>query len=561
MIRRSVRELEMDEHKEERYALLKAWKAIKELDPSDPNSFWTIASYHGEPYIPRQIRPFSDTDIPGWGGYCQHANVLFPVWHRYYVCRIEKALQSIDPSVAMPYWDQTSPESLSEGIPDLLLDFEVNIDDTKKIPNPLLSYTYQKDILSHQGGEYYQKKAGSATVRYPLSAIQSPPIAKEKAEIHNAKMHNVYPGKNMNDALNVNVIQALNEDIRDMYVSCLQAETYNLFSNTSTAQVLNENMTVESPHNDIHLAVGGFDMGGSHSGIIEGSNGDMGANETAGFDPIFFFHHCNVDRVFWIWQQMHDATDTIEIQFDPSDPGTTNTGQGPTPYQISGDTLDMNTLLYPYENPDGGIYTGTACVNIANLGFDYSKGSLTDITANRVKSVRLDEFKTDAEVSSFLEKEVTTLHTGETHKYFINLAQFQNIDDFCASISSGEYKDRNYEILLKVENIPRDRYPGSFIIKAYFIGGNEKKYIGKTCVLDRWHRENCKNCQNRRFATATFKLHANSRSEHPKLDEYQVEVEYHTPDTGSTKIEIHNMHEVINGKISGKFFLTAELNR
>lgn len=30
-----------------------------------------------------------------------------------------------------------------------------------------------------------------------------------------------------------------------------------------------------------------------------GSHGDMGENETAAFDPIFFFHHCNIDRMFW----------------------------------------------------------------------------------------------------------------------------------------------------------------------------------------------------------------------------------------------------------------------
>jgi hypothetical protein len=32
---------------------------------------------------------------------------------------------------------------------------------------------------------------------------------------------------------------------------------------------------------------------------------DRGENDTAGLDPIFFFHHCFVDRVFWLWQKKH----------------------------------------------------------------------------------------------------------------------------------------------------------------------------------------------------------------------------------------------------------------
>jgi tyrosinase len=46
---------------------------------------------------------------------------------------------------------------------------------------------------------------------------------------------------------------------------------------------------------------------------IQGANGDMGENDTAALDPIFFFHHCFVDRVFWLWQQRHRATDTFDV--------------------------------------------------------------------------------------------------------------------------------------------------------------------------------------------------------------------------------------------------------
>jgi Common central domain of tyrosinase len=79
--------------------------------------------------------------------------------------------------------------------------------------------------------------------------------------------------------------------------------------------------SIEAPHNTLHLAVGGFDMrvpGDPESAGwgVAGANGDMGENETAGFDPIFFFHHCNIDRVFWLWQQRHGQTERLDI--DPT---------------------------------------------------------------------------------------------------------------------------------------------------------------------------------------------------------------------------------------------------
>src|SRR5687767_6680275 len=63
---------------------------------------------------------------------------------------------------------------------------------------------------------------------------------------------------------------------------------------------------------------------------IDGANGDMGENDTASFDPVFFFHHAHIDRMFWLWQLGHEARDTIEIF--PGYPGTNSVdNQGPTP--------------------------------------------------------------------------------------------------------------------------------------------------------------------------------------------------------------------------------------
>eukprot|EP00026_Physarum_polycephalum_P011264 Phypoly_transcript_11471.p2 GENE.Phypoly_transcript_11471~~Phypoly_transcript_11471.p2 ORF type:complete len:143 (+),score=28.41 Phypoly_transcript_11471:58-429(+) len=93
------------------------------------------------------------------------------------------------------------------------------------------------------------------------------------------------------------------------------------FSNTTSAADYNNRektavVSVESPHNMIHIAIGGYDNEREHKSPIVGANGDMGENDVAGLDPIFFFHHCYCDYVFWQWQKAHDATSASSPLFN-----------------------------------------------------------------------------------------------------------------------------------------------------------------------------------------------------------------------------------------------------
>ncbi|CAF3598182.1 unnamed protein product [Fusarium graminearum] len=81
-----------------------------ELPPDDNNSYFTIAGYHGLPE-PQ---------------YCYHGVVLFPTWHRAYLCRLEDALRTAPgcEDLALPYWDEASNETKEEGIPRIFTDKE-----------------------------------------------------------------------------------------------------------------------------------------------------------------------------------------------------------------------------------------------------------------------------------------------------------------------------------------------------------------------------------------------------------------------------------------------------
>ncbi len=64
----------------------------------------------------------------------------------------------------------------------------------------------------------------------------------------------------------------------------------------------------QTPHNDVHVALGGL----------------MGNPDTAAQDPIFWLHHANIDRLWWLWQKQHqDTTDSrwTKQAFDFADAG------------------------------------------------------------------------------------------------------------------------------------------------------------------------------------------------------------------------------------------------
>lgn len=108
----------------------------------------------------------------------------------------------------------------------------------------------------------------------------------------------------------------------------------------------------------------------------------MGENDTAAFDPIFYFHHCFIDLVFWRWQQLHDATTSFDI--DPTKKGTDTSeqgdwSQGPAAGQKWGEKLTMDTPLKPFLKNEllGRYFTTRDVINIEDLGYTYGPSSIS----------------------------------------------------------------------------------------------------------------------------------------------------------------------------------------
>jgi len=361
--------------------LVRAWHLVQNVDPADPDSFFQIAGYHGEPF-----RGAGYNNPQWWGGYCNHGNILFPTWHRAYVRRLEQALQKQVPGVTMPYWNEIDEETLTSGVPPIFLQETYTFTDGKTIDNPLLSYTFQKKIQDRIYQPFpdadYSKPKGYATVRYPFSGLVGQADVKT-TEDYNAKMRALGIDKT-NAMLNNNVIEWLTQEfyypggegvkpmkahVAEKYLECLNAPNYAVFSNTTSAERWNDDLPegvklavpVESPHNSIHLAVGGIHIPSQDADAADApdANGDMGENDTASFDPIFFFHHCFIDRMFWTWQVRHHQEHALVLGQEFAEyPGTNSVdAQGPTPGVPGNTWLTLESPLTPFKKPDGSCMT------------------------------------------------------------------------------------------------------------------------------------------------------------------------------------------------------------
>ncbi len=406
----------------------------------------------------------------------------------------------------MPFWDECSTDSLTNGIPWALTDKSFTFANGETIPNPLRSYRFPRNIVDHLAENelvtgnlmIYSKPAGYETVRYPYSGLVGSLKDSQETAKHNAKWS--YPkavevlNENIKAWLNQTIVinkRKISTGVHNAFVACLKAPNYTVFSNTTSAAAWGDNnppeVALESPHNKIHLAVGGYDVPASSApdqpdlSVIRGANGDMGENDTAGLDPIFFFHHCFIDRVFWLWQQANDATDDLPIIAHY--PGTNSAdSQGATPGIPANEWLTMDTPLEPFTRTDNGSsrpYVGRDGFNIeTQLGYRYGPGSLEP------GSVELED-------------------AGALK---------------ASSASAGEPR-------LHVAGIDRSRIRGSFLISAFAEVDGRRAHLGSEAVLSRWHVGGCANCQTHLLAGASFPLHG---LEVNQLAENALQVEVRT---------------------------------
>jgi tyrosinase len=317
-----------------------------------------VAGIHGRPYTSWD-GSFGPGGVSYSTGYCAHDSVLFPTWHRPYLALFEQrihyyatdiASKATGPDAAkwkaaaltlrIPYWDWAANPNIPASVSSQTI--SIKIPDKSQstgsawhtISNPLHDWKLPK-----LDPNYFPKNdpndgylAGySFTVRQPQSSASN--------------------AASRNDLAN-NALNQLN----------LKGNIYSLLTSNVAfyqfASQANPGLSLEAIHGNVHVAVGG-------------NNGHMTQLGYAAFDPIFWLHHANCDRMFTLWQALNPAkwispepaswtfTDNANNAKDTSDTGLT-----PFSRSTAGNHWTSNTARYTasfgYTYPEINDWSQTA---------------------------------------------------------------------------------------------------------------------------------------------------------------------------------------------------------
>lgn len=233
-------------------------------------------------------RPFNFCYHSQSSGWNSEGMRLFLPWHRAYLYMFEQYLKDRlnDSSVSVPWWDWTSEESIRNGIPSAYGEMEGQ-------ENPLFRAKIPNEIRAVADPEYtYRDSRNPSELRQYSVQI-----------------------KRMFDNIDDNDRSLFRRDF-GFIPRQLNISQFGDFSDE-----------LQNIHGMIHVWVGG----------------SMGDVEYAAFDPIFWAHHCMVDRLWWIWQLKH-GIDNI-----PSN--TRNVALEPFGLTVN-DVLNIHDLGYDYSNTD-----------------------------------------------------------------------------------------------------------------------------------------------------------------------------------------------------------------
>lgn len=137
----------------------------------------------------------------------------------------------------------------------------------------------------------------------------------------------------------------------------------------------------------------------------------------AAFDPLFWLHHANVDRVFAIWEAVYPDQFTVPWNTTQSD------------YVIPiGTTVDVNTLLYPFHIDDHGTLFTSADVR-STKSFGYSYPEVMDWSMNN------DPATLKANVTAVVNQIYNPSGSSTTHR--------QGISKRAAGLSAGNAASYN----------------------------------------------------------------------------------------------------------------------
>lgn len=409
--------------------------ALKNLEESD--DWYRICGIHGNTFKPNDPGVLCPTDASsvtiiaktGEPFYCAHSVEPFISWHVPYIYQFELLLNKYNTSVnkeyiTLPYFDitqQTYDYSFMNE-PTITIYFD---GETITVDNPLA------------GAFYYKDNVKTRTTR--------------------------------NGFLNACTIKQYKQinTIRRQLNNTLRAKTYEEFSSNIVSYFKTNTeikyIPLETPHNSIH-------------DIIGGDGGNMSDISISAFDPIFWLHHCNMDRFFYNW--LHKITKEFTIPLDNTHITNTSLNSTLAPYfttnVYSSDFLNYN---YGWQNNTMDFLLLKDILDLQNFPYSYRRIIENIIIDERLASVDLIDIPIPAEsmtIDCYLYPKDVVLTESNKRKYYAGSASWFGINRttmFCerCQVTRTNIKIDILDYIIKY-NIDND----SINNYTYFIEGNGK---------------------------------------------------------------------------------------
>ncbi|KAJ0801508.1 putative catechol oxidase [Helianthus annuus] len=299
-----------------------AIKRMKELPDEDPRSWKQQGKIHcaycngaysqymnGHPELKIQV----------------HNNSLFFPFHRWYLYFYERILGSLidDPTFGLPYWNWDNPKGML--LPDMFEAPYPNPDPTKP-PNPKFN-------------PLFDPYRNCAHLPPAIVDLDTSSAAGDKSCAH----------------------QQISENLSAMYTQMIGTTTAlpDAFFGTNYDPDPSKILAgrIESGvHTAVHIWVGNPRMP---------NNEDLGNFYSAGYDPAFYVHHSNVDRMWQIWN---------ELDFRNVNPS-------------NDDWLNASFVFYDENQKLVRVYNKD-CVDINKMGYTYEPSRLTWLQGRPIRRVK-----------------------------------------------------------------------------------------------------------------------------------------------------------------------------
>jgi len=328
--------------------------ALQALEASD--DWFRICGIHGNTFKPADPHVLCPTDPAivesvsqtGEPVYCKHSVYPFIAWHVPYIYQFELMLNKYNPSenkayIALPYLDLTD---FTQDLSFLNAHRITILFDGKEqtIANPFAAHN----------ARFYDLSGNCVPVQ--RNGYLTPSTEEQRLTLHT---------------------------VRKQLTNTQYSKTYEEFSSKPVILPGKQEAPadfigtpLETPHNTCHDVIGG-------------DGGNMSDITISAFDPLFWFHHCNMDRFYYNWMSTQTdgftkpfvtiqdttraashapffPTEAAMLSTDPASYGygwANDTGV----YQVLNDTLSLGKFPYTYEAISLPATTPAAVSSYINL--------------------------------------------------------------------------------------------------------------------------------------------------------------------------------------------------